>query len=276
MKVFVAYFNQMGRSGCGDDPTFLLAALQKSISSWEGVSSVQTECFQAPGKFMPYLTDSDDETRIGDDVYSALGGSAWNPWHNLQQKYDAGDTAFLFVGASNGCIPAAFFAKQYADKVLSLTFLSCVPGREQWGDVARLHCPTTVTCGTKEEFFGGASSIYSFAQTVHANVFSFFGKHLYEGKDTLRRLASFVADASKPSAAAPASPRRSPRCKSESPSATRKSDPEAKDRSPSRRRRHGQAGKPETSHRKRSRSEDSRRAGSGKGSASPKRGGSRS
>ena len=213
---------------------------------------------------MPYLTDSDDETRIGDDVYSVLGGTAWNPWHDLQQRYDAGDCMFVFVGASNGCIPAAFFAKQYADKALSLTFLSCVPGREQWGDVARLHCPITVTCGSKEAFFGGASILYSFAQTVHASVFSFVGGHLHEGKDTLRRLASFVADASKPSAAAPASPRRSPRRKSKSPSATRKSPPP--------RRRAGQRGDSKTHQRKRSRSEDSRRAGAGKKSASPKRG----
>jgi len=36
MRVLVAYFSQMGRSGCGEDPTFLLATLQKHISSWEG------------------------------------------------------------------------------------------------------------------------------------------------------------------------------------------------------------------------------------------------
>ena len=234
MKVFVAYFSQMGsRSGCGEDPTFLLATLQKHISSWDGVASVQTECFQAPGKWMPYLTDSDDETRIGDDVYSALGGTAWNPWHELQDKYDSGDCMFLFLGASNGCIPAAFFAKQFADKTLSVTFLSCVPGREQWGDVARLHCPITVTCGSDEKHFGGASSIYSFAQTVHANVFSFYGKHLYEGQEVLNRLASFVADVSKPAVAA-ASP-RSPRRKSKSPS--------SKNPSSHRRARRAEAGK---------------------------------
>ena len=245
MKVFVAYFSQMGRHGCGDDPTFLLATLQKHISSWEGVSSVQTECFQAPGTWMPYLTDKDDETRIGEDVYSALGGTAFNPWHDLQSKYDAGDTAFLFVGASNGCIPAAFFAKQYADKTLSVTFLSCVPGREQWGDVARLHCPKTVTCGSDEKYFGGASSIYSFAQTVRANVFSFYGKHLYEGQEVLNRLASFVADVSKPTVAVPARPRKSPRQrKSKSPSAPSKSP---------------------SSHRR------ARRTDSGKKSASPRR-----
>ena len=265
MRVFVAYFSQMGRSGCGKDPTFLLATLQKFISSWEGVTSAETECYQAPGEWTPYLTDSDDETRIGDDVYSALGGTAWNPWHELQQRYDEGDCLFVFVGASNGCIPAAFFAKQFAEKTLSVTFLSCVPGREQWGDVARLHCPITVTCGSKEQFFGGASVIYSFAQVAHANVFSFPGEHLWEGQDTLRRVASFVADASKPSAAAPASPRRSPRrSKSKSPSATRKSPP--------RRRRAGQRGVSKTNQRKRSRSEDSRRAGGGTKSASPKRG----
>ena len=276
MRVFVAYFSQMGRSGCGKDPTFLLATLQKFISSWEGVTSAETECYQAPGEWTPYLTDSDDETRIGDDVYSALGGTAWNPWHELQQRYDEGDCLFVFVGASNGCIPAAFVAKQFAEKTLSVTFLSCVPGREQWGDVARLHCPITVTCGSKEKFFGGASVIYSFAQVAHANVFSFPGEHLWEGQGVLRRVASFVADASKPSAAAPASPRRSPRRRtSKSPSATTKSDTKAKDRSPSRRRRSGQAGKSETRHRNRSTSEDSRRVGSGKGSASPKRSGSR-
>jgi hypothetical protein len=243
MRVLVAYFSQMGRSGCGEDPTFLLATLQELISSWEGFA-VETKCFQAPGKWMPYLTDSDEETRIGDDVYASLGGTAREPWHELQQEYDAGDCMFLFLGASNGCIPAAFFAKQFSDKVLSLTFLSCVPGREQWGDVSRMQCPVTVTCGSKEEYFGGAASIYSFAQTVHANVFSFWGRHLYEGQDTLRRLASFVADASKPSAvAAPASPRRSQRRhKSKSPSTTKKSDTKVKKQSPSRRRRAGLRG----------------------------------
>ena len=139
---------------------------------------------------------------------------------------------FLFLGASNGCVPAAFVAKQFSDKVLSLAFASCVPGREQWGDVSRMQCPVTVTRGSKEEIFGGAASIYLFAQTVHANVFSFWGRQLYEGQDTLRRLASFVADASKPSvAAATASPRRSPRRhKSKSPSTTKKSDKKAKHR----------------------------------------------
>ena len=262
MRLFVAYFSQMGRSGCGEDPTFLLATLQKHISSWEGVASVETKCYQAPGKWAPYLTDSDDETRVGDDIYATLGGTAWDPWHELQDKYDAGDCMFLFLGASNGCIPAAFFAKQFSDKVLSLTFLSCVPGREQWGDVARMRCPVTVTVGSKEEFFGGAASIYSFAQQAHANVFSFWGKHLYEGQDTLRRLASFVADASQPSAAAaPASPRRGPRRrKSKSPSSSTGS------RSPRRR----AGGGSKTNRRKRSGSEDSRRAGGGKTSASPK------
>ena len=264
MRVLVAYFSQMGRSGCGEDPTFLLATLQKHISSWEGVASVETKCFQAPGKWMPYLTDSDEETRIGDDVYASLGGTAREPWHEIQQEYDHPDCMFLFLGASNGCIPAAFFAKQFSDKVLSLTCLSCVPGREQWGDVSRMQCPVTVTCGSKEEYFGGAASIYSFAQTVHANVFSFWGRHLHEGQDTLRRLASFVADASKPSAAAvPASPRRSPRRKSKSRSSST-------GKSPSPRRRAG--GDSKTNRRKRGRSDDSRRADAGKKSASPKRG----
>ena len=236
MRVFVAYFSQMGYSGCGEDPTFLLDTLKKHISSWEAVSSVETKCFQAPGKWMPYLTDSDEETRIGDDIYEKIGGTAWDPWQELQKESEAGNCSFLFIGASNGCIPAAFLAKQFSDKVLSLTFLSCVPGREQWADVSWMACPVTVTCGSKEQFFGGPPSIYSFAQTVHANVFSFRGKHLYEGQDALRRLASFVADASKPSAEkAPASPRRSPRRhKSKSPNATKKGDGTAKRRSPSR------------------------------------------
>ena len=92
MKFFVAYFSQMGRNGCGEDPTFLLAALKKEIGLWNPKVEVETQCYQAPGKWMPYLTDSDDEIRIGDDVYSALGGTAWNPWQELQSKYDAGDT----------------------------------------------------------------------------------------------------------------------------------------------------------------------------------------
>ena len=124
----------------------------------------------------------------------------------VASKVDCGDCTFLLVGASDGCMPAAFFAKQFADITLSLTFLSCVPGREQWGDVARLHCPVTVTCGSAEQFFGGAVSMYLFAQTVHGDVFAFWGQHLYEGQDTLRRLASFVGDASKPAASAPTSP----------------------------------------------------------------------
>ena len=158
---------------------------------------------------MPYLTNAAEETRIGDDVYADLWRAAGGPWHEIQQEYDTGDCMFLFLGASNGCIPAAFFAKQFSDKVLSLTFLSCVPGREQWKDVledvSKMHFPVTVTCGHKEQFFGGPATIYSFAQAMHANVFSFRGEHLHEGKDTLRRLASFVADASKSQAAADAS-----------------------------------------------------------------------
>ena len=156
-----------------------------------------------------------------------------------------------------------FFAKQFSDKVLSLTFLSCVPGREQWGDVSRMQCPVTVTCGSQERFFGGAAAIYTFAQTVHANVFSFWGQHMYEPQDTLRRLAIFVADASKPStAAAPASPRQSPQRKSRSPSSST-----GKSLSPRRR----AGGDSKTNRRrKRGKSDDSRRAG--KKSASPKRG----
>ena len=268
MRLFVAYFSQMGRSGCGEDPTFLLAALQKHISSWEGVASVETKCFQAPGKWAPYLTDSDEETRIGDDLYATLGGTAWDPWHELQDKYDAGDCMFMFLGASNGCIPAAFFAKQFSDKVLGLTFLSCVPGREQWGDVGRMQCPVTVTVGSKEAYFGGSASIYAFAQTVHANVFSFWGKHLFEGEDVLRRLASFVADASKPSAAAPASKSKSPSVTRKSPSPrrlARRADAVKRSASPRRRKSKSPSAKSSSPRRR------ARRAG-GKKSASPKRG----
>ena len=132
---------------------------------------------------------------------------------------------------------------------------------ESSGDVSRMQCPVTVTVGSNEAYFGGASTIYSFAQQVHATVFSFWGNHLHEPKDTLKRLASFVADASKPAAAAPASPRRrSPRRKSKSPSSSTGS--------PSPRRRAGGGSK--TNRRKRGRSDDSRRAG--KKSTSPKRG----
>ena len=235
MRVFVAYFSQMGSAGCEEDPKFLLATLQHHISLWDSATTVETQCYQAPGKWMPYLTESDDETHIGTDVYSALGGTAFDPWHELQRKYDDGGWVFFFVGASNGCIPAAFFANQFADKTLSLTFLSCVPGAEQWGDVARLHCPITVTCGSAEQFFGGTASIYSFAKTVHANIFAFWGKHLYEGQDTLRRLASFVADASQPIETASTGP-QSPRNKSRSPTAAKKNT-KSKSRSPSRRNR---------------------------------------
>ena len=199
MAIFVAYFSQMGRNGCGEDPTLLLQSLQEHISSWGlGFSSVETKCYQAPGRWASYLTESDDESKIGDNVYETLGGTAWNAWHELQEKYDSGECLFLFIGASNGCIPASFFAHQFSDKTLSLTLLSCVPGREQWGDIARLRCPVTVTCGNRESFFGKSAGIYSFAQTVHANVFSFWGTHLREGHDTLRRLAIFVSDASRP------------------------------------------------------------------------------
>ena len=106
-------------------------------------------------------------------MYAALGSTAYDPWHELQEKYDSGEWVFLFVGASNGCVPASFFASQFHDKTLSLTLLSCVPGKERWGDVSRLRCPITVTSGSAEKHFGGASTIYSFAQTAHANVFSF-------------------------------------------------------------------------------------------------------
>ena len=251
MRVFVTYFSQMGRNGCGDDPTFLLAAFEKQIKSWNSKISVETKCYQAPGRWMDYLSDADEETHIGTDIYAALGSTAFDPWHELQQRYDGGEHAFLFIGASNGCVPASFFATQFSDKTLSLTLLSCVPGREQWGDIARLHCPITVTCGSDEKHFGGASSIYSFAQTVHANVFSFWGKHLFEGQDVLRRLATFVADASRPTEAPTTSPRQR---KSRSPG---KNNTKAKGRSPSRRRR--VLGKSKGKHLKRSNSGDSRR-----------------
>ena len=238
MKFFVAYFSQMGRNGCSDDSTFLLAALKKQIGMWNSKVEVQTKCYQAPGRWVDYLSDADEETRIGTDVYAALGSSAFDPWTELQQLYDGGGHAFLFIGASNGCVPAAFFASQYHEKTLSLTLLSCVPGKEQWGDISRLRCPVFVTCGSAEKHFGGASTIYSFAQTVHATVFSFWGPHLFEGQNTLRRLACFVADASQPSETAPMSPRRSPRRKSKSPSAAKKGrDTKTKARSTSPRRR---------------------------------------
>ena len=77
--------------------------------------------------------------------------------------------------------------------------------------------------------------LYSFAKTVHANIFAFWGKHLYEGQDTLRRLASFVADASQPNETASTVPQR-PRNKSRSPTAAKKNT-KSKSRSPSRRNR---------------------------------------
>ena len=104
---------------------------------------------------MDYLSNADDEVRIGTDVYASLGSTAFDPWTELQQLYDGGGHAFFFIGASNGCIPAAFFASQFSEKALSVLFLSCVPGREQWGDVARLHCPVFVTCGSDEKHSGG-------------------------------------------------------------------------------------------------------------------------
>ena len=261
MKLFVAYFSQMGRNGCADDPTFLLAALKKQIGMWKSKVQVTTKCYQAPGRWVDYLSDADEETRIGTDVYAALGSSAFDPWTELQQLYDGGGHAFLFIGASNGCVPAAFFASQYHEKTLSLTLLSCVPGKEQWGDISRLRCPVFVTCGSAEKHFGGASTIYSFAQTVHATVFAFWGPHLYEGQDMLKRLACFVADASQPIETAPTSLRRSPRRKSRSPSVAKKrSDMKTKARSVSPRQR-ASGGKTTTDRRRRSKSVDSRRSG---------------
>ena len=64
MRVLVAYFSQMGRSGCGEDPTLLLATLPKHISSWEGVASVQTNCLRAPGKWMPFVAHSLAKTGV--------------------------------------------------------------------------------------------------------------------------------------------------------------------------------------------------------------------
>ena len=265
MRVFVAYFSQMGSSGCAEDPTFLLAALQKQIRSWNIKVEVETKCYQAPGRWMDYLSNADEEIRIGTDVYAALGSTAFNPWHELQEKYDDGEWVFLFVGASNGCVPASFFASQFAGKTLSLTLLSCVPGKEQWGSVARLRCPVTVTAGSAEKHFGGVFTIYAFAQTVHATVFAFGGPHLYEGKETLKRLACYVADASRPiEAAAPSSPRRSPRRTSKSPSVAKKgTGTKTKAQSASSPRRSGD-GKSPTAHRRRrsnSGSADSRRSG---------------
>ena len=127
MRVFVAYFSQMGSNGCADDPTFLLSALEKQIRLWNSVVEVKPQCYQAPGRWIDYLSNADEEIHIGTDVYAALGSTAFDPWHELQQKYDNGEWAFLFVGASNGCVPASFFASQFADKTLSLTLLSCVP-----------------------------------------------------------------------------------------------------------------------------------------------------
>ena len=261
MKVFVAYFSQMGRNGCSDDPTFLLDALKKQIGLWNAkVEEIQSKCYQAPGRWMDYLSNADDEVRIGTDVYASLGSTAFDPWTELQQLYDGGEHAFLFIGASNGCIPAAFFASQFAEKTLSVLFLSCIPGKEQWGDISRLRFPVTVTCGSGETYFGGSATIYSFAQTVHAAVFPFWGKHLHEGQDTLRRLACFVADASQPIETAPMSPRRSPRRKSKIPSVAKKGrGMKAKARSTSPRRPGGN--KTATDRRTRSSSVESRSSG---------------
>ena len=69
MRLFVAYFSQMGRAGCGEDPTFLLATLKKYIiSQWDSKVDVETKCYQAPGKWMEYLSNADEETHTGEDI----------------------------------------------------------------------------------------------------------------------------------------------------------------------------------------------------------------
>ena len=117
-----------------ENPTFMLAQLEKTIGEWNPRAKVQTRCYQAPGKWISYASDSDSESSIGEleQVYSGLGYSARDPWIELDTYFKTGNWAFMFLGASNGCIPASLFAKQYESKVISLTLLSCVPGREQW------------------------------------------------------------------------------------------------------------------------------------------------
>ena len=77
---------------------------------------------------MDYASNTEEEVSLGDrhDIYPQLVHSAREPWHELQEKSDD-NWLFIIVGASDGCIPASFFAHRYYGKTLSLLLLSCVP-----------------------------------------------------------------------------------------------------------------------------------------------------
>ena len=231
MNVFIAYFSQMGRRGCGADPTFLLSHLERDVRAWTSVARVESKCYQAPGAWMEYASKNDDETSVGsyDEIYPQMGATAREAWHELQEKSEE-NWLFIFVGASNGCIPACFFAHQYHDHALSLLLLSCVPGREQWGDVARFRFPVVVTAGWREEYFGGRATIYEFANMVHATVIAFTGRHLEEGEERLLPIAQYVAATSRPQEAKEKKARRNNRKSSPG----RNSPPRGKTKSPER------------------------------------------
>jgi hypothetical protein len=182
-KLCVFFFSQMGRDGCRPDYAHRLLGEIESAFKIQYV--VKTKCFQAPDVWMPYATEDEDEVRVGTptEIESHLDalsrGHADQPWERIQDEVDAG-AQFIFIGASNGCIPAGFFAHYYHRSTLGLMFLSGVPGREQWAGLNAVDYPIVLTCGTRERFFGGSRILYKFAQIVRASVINFSGGHLEE------------------------------------------------------------------------------------------------
>ena len=222
-KIVVVYFTGMGSShGCESVQNNFLNPIASLLRGHAGVEKVEVKCYQAPGEWIAYHKDSlrkkdayyqpesvtkreDGEQRvhielkegqklIKDKMNKITGANQHTEIINDLYEYNRQYYYFIFVGGSNGCIPATHFATEFYNGTLALALLSCVPAQEQWNDFSWIPSkfPIMVTAGSKEQYFGGQHAIYDFAKTRQVSVFAFKGAHLREPVDFLRALAGFV------------------------------------------------------------------------------------
>lgn len=188
--IFIAAFGALGRASCGHGIPPLIERLKHLFTQKQSLHGhtvhCEHECFHSPSKgWLPYLTSDGREPIRGDkkDFYvgrdpgdNLMRGTP-EVWQTLREKVKQG-YYLVVIGASSGCIGATQCAMLYPHSVLSVTLMSCVPGREQWDSYKTIQCPVLLTIGKHEDFFGGDSTLWDFAQKYDVNVMTF--KRFYQ------------------------------------------------------------------------------------------------